>query len=60
VNAKSYQAWTKAIISLIIAIACFVLAKGYPLAFWGGLIWLGISLVGVVEALSGMRPKDRT
>jgi hypothetical protein len=59
VNAKSYRAWTRAVISLIVAVACFVLAKGYPLAFWGGVIWLGISFVSVVEAWAETRQKDR-
>jgi hypothetical protein len=59
VNAKVYRASMKAIIALIVAMACFVLAKGYPLAFWVGMGWLVISLVGVLEAWAEMRPKDQ-
>ena len=45
-----YRAWAKAIVFLIVAVAMFVLAHGYPLAKWGGVIFLALSLLHVLEA----------
>lgn len=45
-----YRAWAKAIVFLIVAVAMFVLAHGYPLAKWGGAIFLALSLLHVLEA----------
>ena len=45
-----YQAWAKAIVFLIVAVAMFVLAHGYPLAKWGGAIFLALSLLHVLQA----------
>jgi hypothetical protein len=52
-NAKRYQAWARAIICLIVAMACFVLAKGFPLAFWFGVFWLVISITSAIVAIRG-------
>jgi hypothetical protein len=49
-NKHVYQAWAKAIVFLIVAIAMFVLAQGYPLARWGGAIFLALSLLHVLGA----------
>jgi hypothetical protein len=45
-----YRAWAKAIVFLIVAMAMFVLAHGYPLAKWGGAIFLALSVLHVLEA----------
>jgi hypothetical protein len=47
---RVYRAWAKAIVFLIVAMAMFVLAHGYPLAKWGGAIFLALSLLHVLEA----------
>ena len=49
-NKLVYQAWAKAIVFLAVAAAMFVLAHGYPLAKWGGVIFLALSLLHVLEA----------
>ena len=49
-NKLVYQAWAKAIVFLIVAVAMFVLAQGYPMATWGGAIFLALSLLHVLEA----------
>jgi len=54
-NEPVYQAWAKAIVFLIVAMAMFVLAYGYPLAKWGGAIFLALSLLHVLAALGHKR-----
>jgi hypothetical protein len=49
-NKPVYLASAKAIVFLIVAMAMFVLAHGYPLAKWGGAIFLALSLLHLVEA----------
>ena len=49
-NQAVYRACAKAIVFLIVAVAMVVLGHGYPLAKWGGAIFLTLSLLHVLEA----------
>ena len=49
-NKLVYRAWAKAIVSLVVAMAMLMLGHGYPLAKWGGAIFLALSFLHVLEA----------
>jgi|GEM_PF-6877977 len=49
-NKPVYPASAKAIVFLIVAMAMFVMAYGYPLAKWGGAIFLALGVLHVLEA----------